>query len=582
MKSKYLLWLAITLLGGFIYAVFIEQTQEPLLMYREQQQIFLMDEDYISSILDQHGGFAILSAQFLQQFFFLQWVGAILTSIIIISTCVFFGFVLYRINKYCKNAWMPLVMIPPFFQGLYLLDMNYHYEGVIALLLFSISLYLYVTLTQKTNILFRTITGVAFTILIYMYVGSIATLFAISTFTYDILISPSKGWKTSVYLIITLLAAFITVYKGWTVSYDYALWTKDYYDYHVEQRLWHSWSWVSVPLIMLVVKASDIIKLKQWAQSIICLGLIMAESFLFYHLSETTVNKDFRTLAELMNSINREDWDGIINNRNLNYQNYLHLNCINLALSHQGRMMTDLFKYPQKGSQSLMVPYQAYNDINVLFSHIYYQAGIVSEAMCLSFGTMIATPNGNPSMLKQLIKERLIFGDYEVAEKYISRLEKTFAYSGWASSMRKFLYNDDAILKDAELGMKRKCLPNMDTEFVVLDGIMADLIKVSRTGSKEAIEYAFAINMLDKDMLGVKNLVEEKLLKDLPELVQQAITVYAEHDEEYCRSHGVSEETINRFMSFKQTVINARRTNANLQATLASFKGTFWYYYLFG
>ncbi len=316
---------------------------------------------------------------------------------------------------------------------------------------------------------------------------------------------------------------------------------------------------------------------------------ILIAGGLFIHVqSEKRMNRDFRTLAEMMGCINREDWAGITGNRNLSYQNYLHLNCLNLALSHQGRMMTDLFKYPQKGAQSLMVGYQAYKDLNVLFSHIYYHTGIISEALCLSFGTMIATAYGNPSLLKMLVKERLIYGDYQVAEKYISRLERTCAYREWATGMRKFLNNDAAIANDPELGQKRRSLPAPQPAFVVLDGIMADLVKVIESGTDEkyAMEYAMAMMMLDRNLEGIRYLADRYLPyqdgQPVPELMQQALTVLAEHDEEYCRSHGVNDETIGRFMSFKQTVLNARRNNANLQAALTSYKGTYWYYYMFG
>jgi hypothetical protein len=156
---------------------------------------------------------------------------------------------------------------------------------------------------------------------------------------------------------------------------------------------------------MIVAGISNRLQLKPVVQAAAVFMFLVAGGLFLYTQSEKRANKDFRTLACLMNCINREDWTGITGNRDLNYQNYLHLNCLNLALSHQGKMMTDLFRYPQKGAQSLMVGYQAYNDLNVLFSHIYYHTGVISEALCLSFGTMIATTYGNPTLLKLLVKE---------------------------------------------------------------------------------------------------------------------------------------------------------------------------------
>lgn len=581
MRPRLLIVFTLSVLCGAILAFYLHHTQEPLLMYREQQQIFLWDGDYVAGLLRQTGGFSTLASQFLVQFFHLPWAGAIITALLTTITGVFLWHSIYRLNK--NITWWPLPFLAAYLHGIYLLDMGYHYDGVVAMLCFSILLYTYILIRKRASIYYSILTGIVFSLLLFLYVGSIATLFAICAFIYDMIQNTGKGWMSSVYLLSCILSALVTVSGGSVVGFDYALWTRGYYEYSAEQGIWQSASWLAIPAVMIFAGMCKRFPLRTTVQ--ITAGLfILAAGGLFIHVqSENRINKDFRTMAELQRYVNQEDWDGIINNRNINYQNYLHLNYLNLALSHQGRLMSDLFRYPQKGAQSLMVAYQAYNDLNVLFSHIYYHTGIISEALCLSFGTMIATTHGNPSLLKLLVKERLIYGDYQVAEKYISRLEKTYAYKGWSTDMRRFLFNDEVIANDPELGQKRRSLPAPQPSFVILDGIMADLIKVIDTETEEnhAFEYAMAMMMLEKNMQGVKYLIEKTGGRPLPELMQQAVTVYAEHDEEYCRNHGVSDETINRFMSFKQAVLNARRNNMNQQTALASYRGTFWYYYMF-
>lgn len=585
MRPRLLIVFTLSVLCGAILAFYLHHTQEPLLMYREQLQIFLWDGDYVAGLLRQTGGFATLASQFLVQFFHLPWAGAIITALLTTITGVFLWHSIYRLNK--NITWWPLPFLAAYLHGIYLLDMGYHYEGIVAMLCFSILLYTYILVRERASIYYSLLTGIVFTLLLFFYTGSIATLFAICAFIYDMIQNPVKGWISSVYLLSCILAALVTVSGGSVVGFDYALWTRGYYEYSAEQGIWQSASWLAIPAVMIFAGMCKRFPLKTTVQ--VTAGLfILAAGGLFIHVqSEKRMNRDFRTLAELMDCISHEDWAGITDNRDLNYQNYLHLNCLNLALSHQGRMMTDLFKYPQKGAQSLMVGYQAYNDLNVLFSHIYYHTGVISEALCLSFGTMIATAYGNPSLLKMLVKERLIYGDYQVAEKYISRLERTCAYREWATGMRRFLGNDLAVESDPELGQKRRSLPAPQPAFVVLEGIMSDLVKVIESGTDEkyAMEYAMAMMMLDRNLEGIRYLADRYLPyqdgQPVPELMQQALTVLAEHDEEYCRSHGVDDETIGRFMSFKQTVLNARRNNANLQAALTSYKGTFWYYYMF-
>lgn len=568
-----------------LYAIFLHSTQEPLFMYREQQQIFMWDMDYMAGLLSQTGGFSTLASQFLVQFFHLPWAGAVITAVITTITGMFLWHSIYRLND--NIICWPLAMLPAYLQGICLLDMGYHYEAIVAMLVFAIMLDIYLLVTRRTVAVLRILAGIVFTLLLYLYIGSIATLFAICAFTFDMLQSPRRGWMSSAYLLACLAAALVTVSDGRTVGFDYALWTKGYYEYYVAQGLWQSLSWLLVPAIMIVAGISSRFQPKPVVQAAAVFMLLAAGGLFIYVQSEKRTNRDFRTLACLMDCINREDWAGITENRDLNYKNYLHLNCLNLALSHQGKMMTDLFRYPQKGAQSLMVGYQAYNDLNVLFSHIYYHTGVISEALCLSFGTMIATTYGNPTLLKLLVKERLVFGDYQVAEKYITRLERTYAYREWATGMRKFLNDDLAVESDPELGQKRRSLPAPQPAFVVLDGIMADLARVMESGTDEkyAMEYAMAMMMLDKNLEGIRYLSDRYLPyqdgQPVPPLMQQALTVLAEHDEGYCRSHGVDDETISRFMTFKQAVLNARRNSQNQQAALASYRGTYWYYYMF-
>ena len=73
-----------------------------------------------------------------------------------------------------------------------------------------------------------------------------------------------------------------------------------------------------------------------------------------------------------------------------------------------------------------------------------------------------------------LIQTNLVLGSYKVAEKYISLLEKTLFYSEWASSMRHFLNQPEAIKEDGTLGELYRALPVTD-EYVKYDGLLGDM-----------------------------------------------------------------------------------------------------------
>ena len=319
MRSRHYIAFTITLLCGTIFAFYQHASQEPLLMYREQQQIFLWDGDYIAGLLKQVGGFATLASQFLVQFFHLPWAGAVITSILTSLT----GYMLWlSIAQIKKNSiiWVALTLFASYLQGIYLLEMGYHYEGLTALFVFSIMLYEYL-LIGKSNLYLKTLTGVVFTLLLYFFVGSIATLFALCACIADILNDYRKGCISSVYLLTCFLAAILTVNNGSVVGYDYALWTKSYYEYHEAQGIWQSVSWLSVPVIMIIAGMCKRFTLKTTVQVTAGLFILAAGGLFLYVQSEKRMNRDFRTLADLMLCINQNDWEGIINNPKLNYQN---------------------------------------------------------------------------------------------------------------------------------------------------------------------------------------------------------------------------------------------------------------------
>ena len=118
--------------------------------------------------------------------------------------------------------------------------------------------------------------------------------------------------------------------------------------------------------------------------------------------------------------------------------------------------------------------------------------------------------DGNPRMLKRLVQTNLIYGTYPVAEKYISILEKTYAYRDWAQSQRKYLYNDEVVESDPILGTRRRMLPDRNS-LAMIKGLAGDLELFLEKGpaNSAALQYLGAMYLLAKDLEGFKALVEK-------------------------------------------------------------------------
>lgn len=563
----------------------LQTIQEPLFFYREQQQVFLFDSVYIFTLLKPIGGLATLISQFLIQFFKVPYIGSLTTALIGGISSWLFWLTLRKIHP--AFYLLPLAFLPVLFQYLYLIENSYHYEGLIAMLFWSLALSVYTYNAQKTDWTYRTLTGCLLAIGLFYTMGSIAILFVFSILLFDLLKKSERWYASFIPLLLLLIIGALCVAGGSKPSYDHVFWMKDYVEYFVELGPFHGISWqiaLLIPILFFLSRYLD--NIRNYLKALLTIGLVILLGIYYTQTANKHRNKDFYTLMQMFHYIDTGQWDAIISANDLNYNNYLHLNCLNLALSHKGVMQTDLFKYPQHGIQSLLSKYQAHIEESFLFSQIYDHIGVTSLAYNLAFGASVGFTYGSPNMTKLLVKSHLIYGYYPAAEKFISLLEKTWGYHEWATSQRKFLYNDQAVENDPELGTKRKSLSGNKDLFANILGLPENLMIILKENplNKPAMDYAIAALLLSKDLPSIKMFVEKfggtEALPILPKPLQQAVISYAEHNPDYCRQHGVSDQTLSEFTVFKQRIVGLRHARQNLATGLADYQHTFWYYLL--
>ncbi len=582
-SSKKIIPILLLLLCTCLLGLHLQATQEATFFYREQQQIFLFDSEYVLNILKTIGGLATICSQFIIQFFKVPLIGSLVTALIGGVSGWLFWLTLRKIHP--ALYLLPLAFLPILFQYLYLIKDSYHYEGLIAMLFWSLALSLYSYGTRKFNWTYRTLIGCLLAIGLFYTMGSVAVLFVLSILLFDILQKSERWYASFIPLLLLLIVGSLWVLGGSKPDYDYVFRMKDDVEYFIELEPFYGFSWQIALLVMLLFFLSRYLDhIKTYLKALVAVALLALSGIYYTQTALQQRNKDFYALMQMFHYIDTEQWDAIISSADLNYNNYLHLNCLNLALSHKGVIQTDLFKYPQSGIQSLVSKYQAHIEESFLFSQIYYHVGITSLAYNFAFGTSVGITHGSPVMTKLLIKSHLIYGQYPAAEKFISLLEKTWAYHEWASSQRKFLYNDLAVENDPELGTKRKSLSSDKDLFANIIGLFDNLMIILEENpqNKAALDYTIGILLLSKDLPAIKMFVERfsgtEVLPTLPEPLQQAVISYAEHDPDYCRKYGVTDKVLSEFSLFKQRVLGLRHARQDITAGIADYRPTFWYY----
>jgi len=308
----------------------------------------------------------------------------------------------------------------------------------------------------------------------------------------------------------------------------------------------------------------------------------------YFLTADSQKNEDDYRFKQVIHLVEDEQWDQVIEICRSNTNNSLFMNALNLSLSKKGQLLSHLFNYRQSGMESLAVKYMSQSEVTNLLSKIYFQMGDIAAAQDAAFDAQTGVTHGLPASYKMLVQTNLVNGAYPVAEKYIALLEKTRNYRDWATAQRKFLYDDEAVLQDPVLGVRRRSLPK-ENQFVLFGGYPSeDLIYIleANPDNLAARDYMFSSLLLSRDNQVIRSFVEKYIdtpvLAQVPELLQEAIVSIDENNPDYCRAHGVSEEVLEQYDEYRAKFIQSRNARRNPASDLAKEYGrSYWYYLMF-
>jgi hypothetical protein len=567
----------------------LDVTQRFLFFQREQQQMFLFDGDFIADRYFSLGGLSLFVAQFMVQFFSLQLVGPLLTAI----TGVLMSLMLWKaLRRFSKSLiLLALCFMPLLYQVESLFDFNYGYDGFIAMTLMVGCFWLYTAMAERLSGRWhwRIALSVVLSLAVYISMGPVGLLFAVMVLLYDIFTKAEKWYFQVLPLALVLLTGFWLVSNGRLESERFALLPDFHYEPILKPVFRHYISWIALVAVLLAAFViSRLPKLNATIDVAIAAVLFVVVAWLFIRSANITRKKDLIfPVIEIQHYVATGQWDEILNSKYLRLNSYLIANYCNLALSHQGRLLDNLFAFPQQGVNTLMVQGE-YAEMSietfVASPHIFYQMGNIAVARNKAFDASVAFQYGNPTIAQMLAKTNIVYGDYPIAERYLNMLKKTWGYADWARRYEKFLYNDAAVEADPELGLKRKDLPRESPD-IMSRGVYVDLLNILDGGTPDraVFEYAVAFLLLSRDAEDTRKFVEKyyatPVMPTVPVLLQEALV--EQNPADYCLSHGVSQETIDRYKDFQQMFLDVQSGDAAAEAMFEQkFQNTYWYYSL--
>ena len=274
------------------------------------------------------------------------------------------------------------------------------------------------------------------------------------------------------------------------------------------------------------------------------------------------------------------DWNGIVRKAEQGGTNVPMTVCAtNLALAMQGQLGERAFHFYQRGTQGLMPGFER-NPVTILVpAEAYYLLGLVNTAQRFSFEAMEALPNYNKSgrCIKRLVETNLVNGQYEVARKYLSMLEKTMFYRKWALRTKELIGNEQAIGSHPEYGWLRQARLTNDFMFseTEIDKICGQLFWHNQNNTM-ALQYLMLWPLLERDVNKFMSYAAavERRVKYNPASSQEAIIyAYAQRGQKPPQGY-VSEMVRRQFVDFGH-VYNAGGQNS---PQLEAFRNTLWYY----
>ena len=569
---------------GALFA-FLQTRFEYHFYYIEQSQLFLFSEAYIRNKLVLPGGFSMLVAEFFVQFFIRPYVGALVTAALLTGVGICTAGIVKRI---APVSGLFILYVLPMLALLFMhFDFNYRVQGTVCYLMMTALLCGYMRIR---NDLFRLVAGCVLVPVLFWLAGSIAVLFAGMICLFEGLRKTPKWYISLIGVAEVLLLGVGTVYFSLMGEYRWVFGPDLYYHYTLHPKEIIYYSWICLPLVFLVaffVRNKNSLSGKKLFAGISCIAqLAMIAAVLWWGMPKYSDAKTLK-LKKLDYFARTEQWDKTIEECKGKLTNFLYMCHLNMALANKGELSDKMFNFDQRGPQGLLVQWNKSENISCMLSDIYFTMGATASSQEMAFeGYVSAMEDGNPRMLKRLVQTNLIYGTYPVAEKYISILEKTYAYRDWAQSQRKYLYNDEVVESDPILGTRRRMLPDRNS-LAMIKGLAGDLELFLEKGpaNSAALQYLGAMYLLAKDLEGFKALVEKyygtEFLPVLPVHFQEAVIVMSEKEPDYWKRFNVSETIVARFTDYKKQVL-ANRNNTVIAGLLnRSYGNTYWFYFMF-
>jgi hypothetical protein len=575
------------LLYSYIYFLY-----DTSLFYHFHQPVFLFNPSFLANYLQYPGGILDWINQFVFQFFIWNWLGALILTGLIASIFL----TVYRIVKQSglNQIALPVSFIPI---GFLLFHLN-HYEVPLVISLRFLSAILLFSLYSRAYRL-----KLVFILLswpIYLFLGGYAFIFyCIMVVLHEL--QQLKNKMQFVYIIIHLLAGwlypFIALKFVYLITFREAylyLYPIEYYyePFRFKAGLAVKGLFFSLPVIFLcklVVTRFIIKKIKTKPRvnhSVKLIRYVLLISVLSIGVLFLSRDKESKIKIAVDRFANHRNWEQVLEyaqqlndyDRQVNFQ-------VNRAFYYKGRLLTDMFRYPQMLGADGLFPYRfVMGQIAIPASDLLFDLAHISASRIMAYEGQTKQPY-NPRILKRLFLTNLIDRNEPIAKKFTDILKMSLIYRSWARNAEHLLFNESRSDADSVISQKRALRPSRDF-FFNRENPNVDMIMLldQHPENRMAFEYLIAYYLLNSRIMNIVRRLDQFSIYGyhaLPTHVEEAILLIKSIHPEAVKEDQVlfRPETLNRFNEFNRLLLQTKTDPEEAMERLKKeFGDTYWYY----
>ena len=428
------------------------------LHYQEQYQLFLFDSNYVCEIIKHTGGVADLLGRFCTQFFLYAWVGALIIALLLSTVQLLTRQLIAPSNS---PSLYGLSFVPSFLLWILLLDENALLGGIWAVLL---TLFVVWGIVKLTKGRIRIILFIVAIPILYILVGPVC--FPI----------PIDSLWTGVHYY-----RYPTVFPWLLWGAAFSIWVLAGIAILIRRFPKHFSHLTPLTSLLLTALVAGIMGTLVWKNTNFKAEKVMQYDFMACH----------QQWNRILDAVNQEKPN-----------NQIGVTVQNLALAMHGTLLDQMFNYKQNGIAGLLPDVKEDATSPMPTAEAFYQLGMINVAQRTVFEAQEAILDFQKSgrCYKRLAQTNLINGNYEVARKYLTALQKTLFYSDWANETLQLLGDEEAIAKHPEYGRLRKSVYKDNAFFS--DHVTPDMLESLYFSNKDnslAYQYLVAYYILTND-----------------------------------------------------------------------------------